>query len=261
MLRFALSLLVVHLSATATLAAGFSGTIEMKMQSESSAGASAGTMRLLVGDAGVLGVSEMSGATGKGARAGIQLKTLMRKDKPGVVVLIDDATKTFQEIDTKAMPKPADDEAWTVKSLGSDKIAGYTSQHVLVTSSRGTEMELWTTREIEGAEAFRAVAEQQRIPGGLEKALAQAKADGFVTKMVSKGKGRDGAMSMELVRVTKGAHPASTFEIPRGYTKATAPGMPGGMPLPPEARKQLEESMKSLTPEQREQMKKMMGGG
>lgn len=256
MLRFALTT-VVALLASPALAAGFSGTIEMKIQSDAGGG---GTVRMLVGDGGMLSIADMGAPGGGTGGMRMQMKSLVRKDKPGVVVLIDDANKTWREIDVNGMAKAEPGgETWTVKKLGSEKIAGYASEHVQVTSSRGTQMEMWTTRELfDGNDSFAAaMREQQKIPGSLAQALAQAKADGFVTKMVSKAEG--GAMTMEVVQVTKSTHPASTFQIPSGYSKASMPAMPAGMQLPPDAQKQLEESMKSLTPEQREQMKKMMG--
>ena len=249
-MRVVAGLVVALLLSSPALAAGaFSGPIEMTL---TNARAGAGTIKLSIGDAGVLSELTMPPMRGQPA---MTLKTLMRKDKPDTVLLINDAAKSYGEVPVPANP-PGADETWTVKKLGDDTIAGYKAVHVSATSSKGNAFELWTSKEIMDASDFmKAQGPGNKIPPQLVTALKGAGADGFFVKMVSKGP--DGSMTtMQLNKVTKVAPPASTFDVPTGYTKAS--GVAGA--LPPDVQKKLDEKMKTLTPEQQEQLKRAMAG-
>ncbi len=63
---------------------------------------------------------------------------------------------------------------------------------------------------------------------------------------------------IELVKAEKKSLPPSTFEIPLGYTKTEGefPGLAD--PRVDEARKQLDDALKNMTPEQREMFERAM---
>jgi hypothetical protein len=96
---------------------------------------------------------------------------------------------------------------------------------------------------------------------GLAKALKDAGADGMPLRSVVNTP--DGGKAvMEVVKVEKKSLPASTFDIPEGYTKSAGGmmDMMGGMsgPQADEAKKKMDEALKNMSPEQREMIEKMM---
>ena len=96
---------------------------------------------------------------------------------------------------------------------------------------------------------------------GVVKALKDSGADGLPLKSIITTE--DGTKAtMEVVKVDKKSLPASTFEIPAGYTKSAGGmmDMMGGMsgPQADEAKKRMDEALKNMSPEQREMIEKMM---
>ncbi|HEY4221155.1 MAG TPA: DUF4412 domain-containing protein [Myxococcota bacterium] len=246
--------LVVAVSSLPALAAGFEGSIEMSIKNDR---AGAGALKLSLGDPGT--VSELTMPTPQGSMV---IKSLMQKAHPESVYLINDAQKTYSELPVppQGAKMPGDDQTWTVKKIGSEKIAGYDTVHVTATGSRGDNFELWTAKDIMSSSDFvKAQGSGNRVPTQLVTALKDAGADGFFARLVAGGK--DGSKTtMELTKVTKGALPKNAFEIPTGYTKAAA-GLGGmGGAIPPDVQKQMQDKMKTLTPEQQEAMKKAMAG-
>ena len=155
-------------------------------------------------------------------------------------------------------------EKYTVKKLGEAKILGRDTQHVLVTGTN-TTTELWTAKDFVDYATFSRLLTRPGVRAGaaeaLNKALKDAGADGMPLKSITTG--ADGAkMTMEVVKAEKQSLPASTFEIPAGYTKSAGGmmDMMGGMsgPQADEAKKRMDEAMKNMTPEQREMIQKMM---
>ena len=131
--------------------------------------------------------------------------------------------------------------------------------------------ELWTAKDLLDYETFSKLQARRGKAAGQEalvKALKDAGADGLPLKSITTT--GDGAIvTMEVVKVNKKALPASTFELPAGYTKSEGGmmDMMGGMSGPQadearkklgDAQKQMEDAMKNMTPEQREMIQKMM---
>jgi hypothetical protein len=85
------------------------------------------------------------------------------------------------------------------------------------------------------------------------KALVDAGLEGFPIRWTTKGQGR-GDMTMELVSAKRQSVPASTFEVPAGYTKSESL-----VPFSnPEIDKKMKEALDKMTPEQRKQFEEMM---
>jgi len=182
--------------------------------------------------------------------------SLWRHAEPDLVYLLDEARKTYQVLDVKKAREAnrgVDQEKWTVRRLGKDKVAGFSCEKVAARHGEGKEMELCVTAEISSRGALsRGMLDERASGGGLFQALKEAKVEGFPIRWVVKGKDE---ATMEVVSAKRQSVPASTFEIPSGWKKNEGP-----MGLSPEQQQQMEEAMKKLTPEQRKQMEEMMKG-
>ena len=124
--------------------------------------------------------------------------------------------------------------------------------------------EMWAAKDLLDYATFSKMQVRQGKGAGEEamvKALKDAGADGLPLKYIMTT-GDGSKVTMEVVKVDKKSLPASTFEIPAGYTKSEGGimGMMGGMsgPQADEAKKRMDEAMKNMTPEQREMIEKMM---
>lgn len=246
--------------AAAPAFAQFEGEIDMKITGQ---GGMTGTGKVLVSKVGSR--TEMDMQT---PNMPMHMVTLMKFSAPDVMYLINDKAKTYGEIDVKktresAAKVKAEQEAYSVKVLGSEKILGYSTKHVLL-SRRGdrSEMEVWTTKDLMGLsyETMRGLMRRGsgQDDGSMMKALKDAGADGFFVKMVTRDKGNaEPLTTMELTKAEKRSLPASTFEIPPGYTKQE--GMMGtAAVVSPEAAEQMRKAMENMTPEQRKQLEEMM---
>ena len=187
---------------------------------------------------------------------------ITKKDTPDTVFMLDDQAKTYSEVSTNEHASHSS-ETYTVKKAGSETVAGYKAEHVIVTGSKGGVMEMWLNRDLSD------LAKQFRVGGagpdqeGMMKTLKAQGIEGVPVKVVGymPGKEEQGKFEMQLVSVDHKAQPASLFEIPAGYTKQDTAhahaGAAGGMT--PEMRAALKEQMKNMTPEQQEKIKKALG--
>jgi hypothetical protein len=262
--KFSLSALVL-LVTVATAAAQFEGVVEMKMTMTDQGGAHQGdgTMKCAISKAG--GRSEMNMRM---SQMSLVMVMLAKSDTPNTVYRINDGNRTYTEIDVnKAQAMAAqglDDDQYTVKKLGEEKILGYNTQHVLVTH-KDTTNELWTAREFLDYGTFSKMQTRlgSRMGGdkGMAKALNDVGVDGMPLKSVASA-GDGGKMTIEVTKAEKKLLPASTFEIPAGYTKSSGGmmDMMGGTsgPQADDARKKMDDALKNMSPEQREMMEKMM---
>ena len=202
------------------------------------------------------------------AKMPMKMTTLMKVANPDVMYMINDEARTYSEMNLKEVRESvskmrSEKEPYTVKVLGSERILGYSTKHVLLTRpSERSEMEIWTTKDILGLnyEAMRGLMRRDpnRDEGTFAKALRDAGADGFFVKMITREKGKpEPTSTMELTKAEKKSLPGSLFEIPPGYTKQE--GMMGAAGVvSPEAAEQMRKAMENMTPEQRKQLEEMM---
>jgi Domain of unknown function (DUF4412) len=203
------------------------------------------------------------------AQMPVHMATLTKFSTPDVMYLINDKARTYSEVDTKKAREQAakmaggkDTEAYSVKFLGSEKVLGYSTKHVLLSRPGDkSEMEAWTTKDLLGLsyESMRGLMRRgAQDESSMMKALKDARAEGFFVKMVTREKGKTEPLTtMELTKAEKRSLPGSLFEIPAGYTKQE--GMLGAAGVvSPEAAEQMKKAMENLTPEQRKQMEEMM---
>lgn len=246
--RFSLSLL---LCSTSAFAASGEGELHMKFTSPFANGEY------------VVHFSKLGTRT-EGSVAGHPGTVAMtKKDTPDVIYMIDDAAKSYSEMNI-AEHRGHSTETYTVKKAGSDTIAGYKAEHVTITSSTGGIVEMWLNKDLyEMAKQFHANGPGMNSEG-IMKALKDQGIVGVPVKIVSfmPGKEDQGKFEMQLVSVDHRAQPAALFEIPADYTKQDSAhggvaGAHGGMT--PEMRAALKEQMKNMTPEQREKIEKALG--
>lgn len=235
--------LLLGLTATAAAAAPASGTFEYKITSTRANGA----MKIAVSGKNVRSDMDVT-ATGMGA---MQMSMLMKGDK---AFMLNAKDKQYSELDLSEHKPTRNDQKFTVKKVGPEKVGQWSALHVVVTDERGDTTDMWVTKDIDiGRSIFELLGQRQGGDDGVTKALVAAGADGFPVKIVSTKSGS----TMELVSHNKSAPAAALFDIPADWKKADAASVAAGS-LPPEARRQMEEAMKKLTPEQRKMMEEAM---
>ena len=266
---------VALLLAAGPVFAQFEGVLEMKMTMAGMGGEGGGTMNVSVGKAGSR--SEINMQMGP---MDMKMVMLQKNDTPDTLYRINDADKSYAEMNLAKMRDMAGQQMsakkYTVEKLGQETLLGYKTQHVLLKEQdagdgKGMSIEMWSARDLLDYATFSKLQARRGKGAGEEamiKALKDADADGMPLKSIATTP--DGMkLTMEVVKVDKKSLPASTFEIPTGYTKSEGGmmDMMGGMsgPQAGEARKnlgdvqkQMEDAMKNMTPEQREMIQKMM---
>src|SRR6266581_2656467 len=254
--------LVVFTVAAFRALADFEGTLEMKLNMTGPDGNSVGggTMNLSVAKAGSRMEMNMQ------MPMAVKMVMITKTDTPEKVFQINDSSRTYSEIDVakdeNGQKDTSDKDPWAVKKLGEEKILGYKTQHVMVTHKEES-WELWTSKDLIDYATYRKLqASRGRMAGDerMVNALKGADADGMPLKaIVSQGGIKT---TIELVKADKKSLPASTFEVPAGYTKS-AGGLPAADelrsdPRREEMKKRMEDAIKNMTPEQRERFEKLM---
>jgi len=192
--------------AQGALGAPFEGLLESKLTVDAHGVAGNGAAKIYMSPAGMR--MEMTLALGG---ATVSMTSLVLNARPGKVYLIDPARKTYSELDTKGAQR-GESEKFTVKALGHEKVAGYDTARVLVTDARGQEFEVWTTRDIGGAEAYWASQPTRGRWAGLYDALSAAGAGGWPMKWLQR-EGEGGGASFEVTKVDARPLPAELFDL------------------------------------------------
>lgn len=259
--RIALFLFALLLPSTAL--AQFEGTIEMTVAHRHGGG----TMRLLFGKGAVRSEAKI-GAQGMQ----MNMVFLHMFKNPDLAYRIDDAQKTYTEIDLKAAreARTKNDTTYEATKVGVETVRGYSCIHSRLTDASGNESDIWTSKDIANYyEIAKMMGPNAPANEGMTKALKAIGADGFPVKLVHKSSNPDiGDTTMELTKVEKTKPSAALLQLPAGYRKielrkpsddhGTHSAGPPGTQLPPELRKKLEEQLKNMSPEEREMAKKMM---
>ena len=255
--------------------AQFEGVLEMKMTMSGMGGEGGGTMNVAVAKSGSR--SEINMQMGP---MDMKMVMLQKNDTPNLLYRVNDADKTYTEMDLAKMRQMAGQQQskrkYTVEKLGQETILGYKTQHVLLKEQdagdgKGMTIEMWAAKDLLDYATFSKL-QARRGKGANEeamiKALKDADADGMPLKSIASTE-EGMKVTMEVVKVDKKSLPASTFEIPAGYTKSEGGlmDMMGGMSGPQaddarkkmgDAQKRMEDALKNMTPEQREMIQKMM---
>jgi hypothetical protein len=243
--------------------AQFEGEITMKMTMREGSG---------TGKAYISKVGARSELDLQASKMPMKMVTLMKYANPDILYMINDASRSYAEIDLKKLKEQTakyqgKKETWNVQKLGKETVNGYSCEHLLLTRTDGSksESEWWTSKDIAGLnyETMRGLVRRgnQGNQGdeGVAKALRDAGADGFVVKMVTRDKGSPTPLAtMELTKAERKSVPASLFEVPAGYSKQEGMFGAASVMAPPEAQDQMRRAMENLTPEQRKQIEEMM---
>ncbi len=254
-----IALAAAALLASAVASAQFEGVASFKMTAGSGPDLSSqGDGRIFLGPAGyrvewVLDLSSMrKGREGSKAPATMAMTMLARKSEPAKVYMLNDEKKTYSVVDAgKAVEDrgttPRD--PFTVKKLGTDRVAGYACQNALLTSAKDIEIEVCVAKELAASSDWLASL-NRRNPEGASwlRALKEQGVEGFPIRWVIRKKGSTQPLTtMEMTRIEKKSLPASLFDVPAGYTE-TKSSMRG---LTPEQEKALSKMRENMTPEQR----------
>jgi hypothetical protein len=249
--------------------AQFEGVLEMKMSMKEGG---TGTGKTYVSKTGwrsemEMQLPKMEKTTGK---ASMKMTMLGKLSDPDKMYTIDDERKTYAVIDVKKVSEMAGkqaEETYTVKKLGGDTVAGYGCEKVLITSSKGNEIEGCATREIMGSSAWLSSLQRGRggAYGGWVRALKEAGVGEVLIRFVIRDKStKEETMRMELVKAEKKSLSPSLFEIPPGYKETDMMGMAMGQMSPEQqekmkaAQEQMKKAMENMTPEQKKMMEDMM---
>jgi hypothetical protein len=250
--------------------AQFEGVLEMKvtMAGKDGEAGGGGTMNVAVAKAGSRSTMDMQMGP-----MSMKMVMLQKNDTPDMIYRINDADKTYTEIDLARMREMAGQQPgtyeYTVEKLGQETILGYKTQHVLAKeknpgSGNGMKAEMWIAKDLLDFATFSKLQARPAKEGreeALLKALKAAGADGMPLRAITSTPD-GGKVTMDVVKVDKKSLPAATFEIPAGYTKSAGGmmGMAGGVSgsQADDAKKKLDEAMKNMTPEQRQMIEKML---
>ncbi|MBL7921898.1 MAG: DUF4412 domain-containing protein [Bacteroidia bacterium] len=189
---------------------------------------------------------------------GIQMTTLMKKDNPDVTYTLNEANKTYTERKKTEAKEATDNNIYTVKKIGEEKVNGYKCIHALVTQGKETH-DIWNTKDFPDYAKYAEAMNSNEKMGSHKRyqALKDAGCEGFPVKTVYKNE-RDGELTMELVKMEKKNFSKSDFEIPADYKKSESNNsstMPAGM--------KTQQEIMAMSPEERakyiEEMKKKYG--
>ena len=253
-----IKLLLICMSASFFVSAQNGASMEFKYTSSKGA---TGTMQIKHSEYGSKSVVSMKSPKAPGG--GITMISLIKKDAPDFIYMINDANKSYSEM-KKGSPATSheDNHTYTVKKIGSETVNGYKCIHSSITNEKNQVTEMWTSKDILDYSKYSEPLNNNKKFGSYkrEQAIKAAGCEGFPVKTVHKAKDDEGDVTMELIKFEKKSYSKSDFEIPVGYTKSANAAMPAGIPQI----KSQDELMK-MTPEERnkymEELKKQYGKG
>ena len=205
--------------------------------------------------------SEVKMQSPKAPGGGMTMVSLIKKDTPDLIYIINDANKSYSEMKKGSSEGKEDTHTYTVKKIGTEKVAGYNCVHSTVTNEKGEVSEMWMSKDVADYSKYSETFNSSKKfgSGKQELAMKAAGCEGFPVKIIHKAKDQEGDVTMELVKFEKKSFSKSDFEVPAGYTKSA--GGPAGMGMP--AGMKTQEEIMKMTPEERakyvEELKKQYG--
>lgn len=155
----------------------------------------------------------------------VSLAILHRAKSPRQVALLDDARRTWSEVDLAEAGAAAAADGkgpYAVKLLGKGEHLGYPCDHVTLTRDREF-VDAWIAPGFKDAfAALRTLQEANPQVGeaGIFRALEKAGHAGLPMRLTVIREGQ--RVSTEVVRLDRGAVPAARFEVPAGYKRLEA---------------------------------------
>ncbi len=177
--------------------------------------------------------------------------------EPDILYMVSDEQKTYWVIDLAKLREQSGkqaEDAWTIKRLGRDSVAGYACEKALLTSSKGAskgaEIEVCVAADLPVSSAWWSA--MYRAPKGSDrwmKTIQEAGIKGLPIRVkLRSAHEATGGMEMELVSLEKKSLPGSLFEIPKGYRKVESGS--GVSTMTPEQRKAYEDAKKKAQEKQ-----------
>jgi hypothetical protein len=167
---------------------------------------------------------------------GMKMTFLGHEDQRKYAMVLYPESKMYKlnVIDTALLIASQKKVTYTVTKIGNETVAGYSCVHskmTIVTPNGNKPItiteDLWTSNSVPGYAQLKQLASTQTVTIAMLQALDQAGCGGWVVKMTMQSDQID--MNMVLITATRKSFPASTFEIPPGYTPMTGMGMFNGM--------------------------------
>jgi hypothetical protein len=178
---------------------------------------------------------------------------LWQASDPNNFYLLNPANKTYLKHDmTKAQQAVADVAPPKVERVGATSFLGHTVQRVKLTFASGKTQELWVDTSLHFPASALVFFTQARgsQSNGPWKAMEQAGVAGIPLKDL----GEDGKSGWEATSIEKKSLPASTFQIPAGFTE----GKSALDMLSPDKQAAMKAKLDAMTPEQRARMEEML---
>jgi hypothetical protein len=243
MRRIAIALTAVTLAGAAT-AGEFEGRAEYQITDSRG---QHGTALALVGPGGARFHIEFS--MPQAGMPLIKATTLVRADERVHIYAIDDAARSYVVLEGDS----AREREWKVTRLGSSSVAGYACERARIESdgSRPAEVCIATTL---GRVQFWASSAGGRGDEGMFAALEKAGLGGLPIRWASSE--GSGEFVLELVKAHRESVPASTFDVPAGYTRRDGTRSASSS----EARARMQDMMKNMSPEQRKRLEQLVQG-
>jgi hypothetical protein len=239
MKKIILPLLLIVLGSLAVSAQGF--YIEFKMTGQNGV---SGTTKSYSLNGNIRTEIDMSGNKSPG---GFKWVSISLKDQPQKSYSINEAAKTYSEIDLSVVTKrDSDPSQYVVTVIGKEKVNGYNCTHIKVKKGQSPNLEdLWVSTEVVNYKLY-ATIKSKYTSEGLLKAMEAKGVSGFPVRTVAIDHGQ--SIQIDLVKAEPRTNPASLFSL-AGYTKAGAPGGVSG------SSQQAQDAMKkiqTMTPEERQ---------
>jgi hypothetical protein len=194
--------------------------------------------------------SRSKGSRPPGAPSTFTMTMIQKISDPDRIYTLSDAQKTYSVMDLAKIRQsaPQENETWTVKRLGRDRVAGIACDNAVMSSSTGNQVEVCIASDLVYSSGWwEAMNQRSGRSGRWVRAMADAGLKGFPIRMRFKSaKNEQDRVEMELVSLERKSVPASLFEIPAGYRETS--GLVG---MTPEQQKKMDDALAKMTPEQR----------
>jgi Domain of unknown function (DUF4412) len=167
---------------------------------------------------------------------GMRMTMLGHDDQHKYSMVLYPESKMYKlnSIDTAKLNADQKKLTCTVIRIGNETVAGYSCVHsklTMVTPNGNKPItiteDLWTSTSVPGYAQLKQLTNTQNITIAMLQALDNAGCGGFPVKMTMQSEAI--GMDMILITASRKTFPASTFEIPAGYTPMTGIGVMNGL--------------------------------
>lgn len=205
-----------------------------------------GTMKMLYNNGNSRVEMEMVMPASMGG-APINMTSLILKDEPKRVYMLNEEKKTYTTFDMKGTGSYDDADNYEITVVGKEKVNNYNATHIIVKEKdRDRQQELWVSTEVPGYGMYTKI-QNKYTHAGMYKAMEAKGVKGYAVRVKAKDENNRFSLTMDLIKAETKAQPDNLFTL-AGYTKAEGTASsPGGA-----ARQEMMERLKNMTPEERQ---------